>query len=351
MLKIDMFSTATKIKGQGVGSAYTELVRMLTEKFPQQFEIEINKYNRTDLSHYHTIDPMFYLSTFSKKRGRKIGYVHFLPETLDESLTIPGPFRKLFYKYVIAFYKRMDEIVVVNPTFIPKLENYGIKRDKITYIPNFVSKNEFHSANNVEKKNLRKQYHFDEQKFTVICTGQVQTRKGVLDFAKLARQNPDFQFIWVGGFSFGAMTAGYEELKQLVNHPPVNLVFPGIVDRNKLVDYYDMADVFLLPSFNELFPMSVLEAFSCGLPVVLRNLDLYKKIIGGYYISADDETQMNSDLKKLASSPDLIQKFVKKSQEASTYYSENHLAEIWYKFYTEQAEIGRVKGQINVKKK
>lgn len=351
MLKIDMFSTATKVKGQGVGSAYTELVRMLRAKFPQQFKIEINDYHQTDLSHYHTINPTFYLSTFSKKRGRKIGYVHFLPETLDESLNIPTPFRQLFYKYVIAFYKRMDEIVVVNPTFIPKLEKYGIKKNKITYIPNFVSKNEFHMVTPAEKIKLREKYHFDTHKFTVICTGQVQTRKGVLDFAKLARQNPDFQFIWVGGFSFGAMTAGYEALKKLVANPPANLVFPGIVDRKKLVDYYDLADVFLLPSFNELFPMSVLEAFSCGLPVVLRNLELYQEIIGGYYLAADNEKQMDVILKELFTHPELIQQYAKKAQAASTYYSEDHLAEIWYQFYTKQAEIGRVKGQINVKKK
>ncbi|WP_395319103.1 glycosyltransferase family 4 protein [Fructilactobacillus frigidiflavus] len=351
MLKIDMFSTATKVKGQGVGSAYTELVRMLKEKFPDQFEIEINQYNQADISHYHTINPTFYLSTFSKKRGRKIGYVHFLPETLDESLNIPAPFRQLFYKYVIDFYKRMDEIVVVNPTFIPKLEKYGIKKADITYIPNFVSKNEFHPVSTETKIELRKQYNFDPHKFTVVCTGQVQTRKGVLDFAKLARQNPDFQFIWVGGFSFGAMTAGYEALKKLVESPPANLVFPGIVDRDKLVDYYDLADVFLLPSFNELFPMSVLEAFSCGIPVILRNLELYQEIIGGYYVPADNVAQMDESLKKMAASPELLQTYEKKSEAASTYYSEAHLAEIWREFYTEQAKLGRAKGQINVKKK
>ncbi|WP_429971861.1 glycosyltransferase family 4 protein [Fructilactobacillus sp. Tb1] len=351
MLKIDMFSTADKVKGQGVGSAYTELVRLLKEKFPKQLDIEINQYNQTDLSHYHTINPTFYLSTFSKKRGRKIGYVHFLPETLDESLNIPTPFRQLFYKYVIAFYRRMDEIVVVNPTFIPKLEKYGINKDQITYIPNFVSKNEFHTVTPAQKCTLRKKYNYAEHKFTIVCTGQVQTRKGVLDFAKLARQNPNFQFIWVGGFSFGAMTAGYEQLKKLVDNPPANLSFPGIVDRNKLVDYYDMADVFLLPSFNELFPMSVLEAFSCGIPVVLRDLDLYKKIIGGYYVPAEDEPEMDIVLKKLAQDPELLQKYAEKSNEASAYYSEDHLAEIWYKFYTEQAKIGREKGQIHVEKK
>jgi 1,2-diacylglycerol-3-alpha-glucose alpha-1,2-galactosyltransferase len=37
MLKINMFSTADKVKGQGVGSAYLELVRMLKDHFPDDF--------------------------------------------------------------------------------------------------------------------------------------------------------------------------------------------------------------------------------------------------------------------------------------------------------------------------
>lgn len=37
-------------------------------------------------------------------------------------------------------------------------------------------------------------------KFVIVGDGQVQERKGVDDFAKLAEANPDIQFIWAGGF-------------------------------------------------------------------------------------------------------------------------------------------------------
>ncbi|USS86370.1 glycosyltransferase family 4 protein [Fructilactobacillus cliffordii] len=351
MLKIDMFSTATKVKGQGVGSAYLELVRLLRDRFPTEFQIEVNQYSPADISHYHTINPTFYLSTFSKRRGRKIGYVHFLPETLEESLQLPPGIKQLFYRYVIAFYKRMDQIVVVNPTFIPELEKYGISKERVTYIPNFVSKTEFHPVTPAQKEQLRDQYGYDQHRFTVICTGQVQTRKGVLDFAKLAQDNPSYQFIWVGGFSFGGMTAGYSELKKLVDNPPANLSFPGIVDRDHLVEYYDLADVFLLPSYNELFPMSVLEAFSCGLPVILRDLPLYQQIIADYYAPAKDESEMNQWLNRLADDSKLRSDYVHKSETASDYYSEGHLAQIWHDFYIQQAQIQAENGRSHVQKK
>ena len=77
---------------------------------------------------------------------------------------------------------------------------------------------------------------------------------------------------------------GYAHFKKLIDNPPKNLKFTGIVPREELVSYLNIADLFLLPSFDELFPMSVLEAFSCNTPVLLRDLDLYQAIIDGYYM-------------------------------------------------------------------
>ncbi len=294
MIKINMFSSADKVAGQGVGSAYIELVNLLKDRFSDEFDIKINDYHRSDLSHYHTIDPQFYLSTFSKKRGRKIGYVHFLPETLEGSIKLPQPARGIFYNYVISFYKRMDQIVVVNPTFIDKLVAHGLDRKKIKYIPNFVSTDNFYEKSAEEKAAFRKKIGVPEDKFVVFGDGQVQERKGIDDFYKLAQVNPDIQFIWAGGFSFGKITDGYDRYKDMIDNAPKNMIFTGIVDRNDLVNYYNICDLFLLPSYDELFPMSVLEAFSCGAPVLLRDLELYRAIIDGYYQKADGFSDMNA---------------------------------------------------------
>lgn len=340
MLKINMFSAADSVKGQGVGSAYNELMNLLATRLDQEFDVSVNKYRKVDITHYHTINFSYYLSTFLPHRGRKIGYVHFLPETLEGSLKIPQPFRSIFYKYVIAFYKRMDHIVVVNPTFIPKLEAAGIPADKVTYIPNFVSRKEFYPVETAQKLALRRQYQYDEKRFTILGIGQIQERKGLFDFIKLAQNNPKLQFIWAGGFSFGRMTDGYAELKKVVDNPPANLSFPGIVDRDKLVDYYNLADLFLLPSFNELFPMSVLEAFSTGTPVLLRDLDLYKAIIAGDYQPAKDYDEMNEQLQKLPQDPAAMAHWHEQSLAAADRYSEEHLTQIWREFYTQQAKEG-----------
>lgn len=346
MIRINMFSQADSVAGQGVGAAYLELVRLMRTHLVDDFYVTINRYGASDLTHYHTINPTYYANSFSPARGRKIGYVHFLPDTLEGSIKLPGVAKKVFYNYVIDFYKRMDQIVVVNPMFIDKLTDYGLDREKIEYIPNFVAKSEFYEETRAKKIATRQELGIPMDKFVVLGDGQVQQRKGVDDFAKLAEANPDIQFIWAGGFSFGPITDGYEHFKKLVENPPKNLTFTGIIDRNKLVDYLNMADLFLLPSFDELFPMSVLEAFSCGTPVLLRDLDLYRAIIDGYYLKGRDFEEMNERLRQAKNNPQLLAEYQDLSRKASQQYSEDHLADIWREFYTQQYELGLKLGQI-----
>ncbi len=339
MLTIRMYSSAAKVSGQGVGSAYSELISLLENHYPTKLNVIVNRFGKADISHYHTIDPQFYLTTFFPGTGRKIGYVHFLPETIKGSLRMPQWMLRIFNAYLICFYKRMDALVVVNPSFIPKLMAYGISKRKITYIPNFVSKKEFYQQDPEKKGALRSKYGLSSDKFTVLGVGQVQKRKGVVDFIKLAQDMPCVQFIWVGGFSFGKMTDGYDRLKKVVADPPRNLLFPGIVDRKKMNDYYNLADLFLLPSYNELFPMSVLEAFSCGVPVLLRNLDLYQAILKGYYLPCADVGDMHEQIVALKTDPHSLQELKNKALQAARHYNEDHLAKIWTDYYHRQAKL------------
>lgn len=348
MIRINMFSQADSVQGQGVGSAYKELIQLLRKDLVDDFYVTINRYGNSDLTHYHTINPTYYANSYSKSRGRKIGYVHFLPETLEGSIKLPGFAKKVFYKYVIDFYDRMDQIVVVNPMFIEKLANYGIDSEKVKYIPNFVSKSEFYEQSREQKNAFRNSLGIPLDKMVIFGDGQVQERKGVDDFARLAEANPDIQFIWAGGFSFGKITDGYDHFKELVDNPPKNLTFTGIVDRQKLVNYLNIADLFLLPSFDELFPMSVLEAFSCNTPVLLRDLDLYKAIIDGYYMQGKDFDELNAQIKRIKDNPQILNQYRQLSKQASEEYSEEHLAQIWRKFYLEQYDLGRKLGQIKL---
>ena len=113
-ITINMLSSADKVLGQGVGSAYLEQVSLLKENTKDIFEILINSNKKTDIIHHHTINlKHFFKMQFSNSIN--VVYVHFLPTTLDGSIKLPKIIFPVFKKYVINFYNNADYLVVVNP--------------------------------------------------------------------------------------------------------------------------------------------------------------------------------------------------------------------------------------------
>ena len=341
-LRINMLSSSEKVAGQGVSGAYRELVRLLHRDAKDQLIVTENLPIEADVTHFHTIDFPYYLSTFQKKRsGRKIGYVHFLPDTLEGSLKIPFFLKGIVKRYVFSFYNRMEHLVVVNPMFIEDLVVAGIPREKVTYIPNFVNKEKWHPLPQEEVARLRTELGVSDNQFIVVGAGQVQKRKGIDDFIRLAEELPQITFIWAGGFSFGGMTDGYERYKKMMDNPPENLMFPGIVSPERMRELYALADLFLLPSYNELFPMTILEAASCEAPIMLRDLDLYKVILEGNYRGTEDREEMKEAILEYQVNPVALKDLKEKAKNISREYSEEHLLQIWLDFYEKQAVLGR----------
>jgi 1,2-diacylglycerol-3-alpha-glucose alpha-1,2-galactosyltransferase len=333
MITINMMSKADTVQGQGVLSAHDEQLKLVREELKDQFQVMENSSRVCDITHYHTINPQFLFSLiFAKHKRTAVGYVHFLPETLENSIHLPTLFKRAFYWYVIRFYKSMDYLVTVNPYFIERLAFYGVDPHKVSYIPNFVSEDKFYKID--DKRALRRKHHFDPDRFTVFCAGQLQKRKGVLEFLEIARQMPDIQFLWAGNFAFGKISDGYEEIKKAVENPPENVIFLGLINRDQMNEYYNLADVMFLPSFEELFPMTILESMNCGVPILLRDLDIYKDILFDYYLKGSGNDEFIAELRRLQQDPQYYQMASDRSFEGHQFYSRNHVAKMWQSFYS-----------------
>lgn len=330
-LRINMLSRADSVDGQGVGSAYLEQVALVKE-CDDIFDVTVNRGGtKYDVVHVHTINPQYYCKM--NKRHVNVCYVHMLPDTLDGSIKLPKLLFQLFKKYVRAFYRKADEIVVVNPIFINPLVDLGIKRDCITYIPNYVSKDQFHVLDEQARMSVRDTYGVPRDRFVVLGVGQVQTRKGVADFVETAKRNPDMYFVWAGGFSFGKITDGYKELKEIVDNPPANVKFTGIIKRDKMNEIFNMSDVLFMPSLAELFPMAILEAVNAHKPVLLRDLDLYVDILFEKYEKGHNVDDFVHVLQELKSNHNLYKKAADNSAYISEFYSKEHVKEIWREYY------------------
>ncbi len=334
-ITINMLSKADSVDGQGVGSAYLEQVALVKEELSEFFEVYVNSKKKTDIVHVHTVNPSFY-RRMKNKKTIGVMYCHFLPETLDGSIKLPKLAFYVFKKYVVGFYKKADYLVVVNPIFIEPLKKLGVKEERIRYIPNYVSSEQFYPLPEDEVAVVKEQYKIPNNKFVVLGCGQVQTRKGVMDFVEVAKRSPDKMFVWCGGFSFAGITDGAKELKKIMENPPCsNLIFLGIIPRDHMNLMFNVADCLFMPSFNELFPMSILEAVRSNKPVVLRDLDLYKDILWDNYLAGNNVDEFVKLIDNLAKDKDLYKTYQEKSKKIADFYSKEHVSKIWKDFYTE----------------
>lgn len=332
---INMVSRATTVKGQGVGSAYMEQVKLVREGLADKFEVYENARICADITHYHTINLEFFMQKpWRCRKGTSVCYVHFVPETVNESITMPKLARSVFYKYMINFYKSMDHLVVVNPFFKSALEGYGVPRDNVTYIPNFVDTDQFYPMPPKKKLAARRMLGIPENKFVVLCAGQLQKRKGAFDFLKCAELLPEVEFVWAGGFSFGRFSDGYDELVKVVKEPPSNVKFLGIVDRDVMNDVYNAADVMALLSFEELFPMTILEAMCVNIPILLRDLPIYNDILFDFYYREKDVEGFVGEINKLRYDSAYYKKGSENSLRGNQFYKKEHVVEMWDEFYT-----------------
>ena len=318
---------------QGVHSASLEDIGVVRAYGSDKYEIVYNRRARkADIVHACDIHPQFYLKL--RKGKVSLAMCHFLPSTLDGSISLPSPIMKLFKKYVLSFYRRADHLVTVNPDYVDRLVELGYDRDRVHYIPNCVSPKEFFPLPIKGKVRARRERSVRTDDFVVLSVGQTQPRKGLYEFIQLAEDNPDITFLWAGGFTFGRLTAQHRKIRWAMRNCPPNLRFLGVIPRNRMNELYNACDLYVSTSFDELFPMTVLEAASVGLPILVRDLPIYEKILGDSVMRASDILEFSKAVKSLRSDIALRSQYSQAAQDLARKYSPESVYSQWDELYT-----------------
>lgn len=92
----------------------------------------------------------------------------------------------------------------------------------------------------------------------VLFVGGFSPRKGIYVLLEAAKRLESVHFLIIGPQAAKNRTASI----------PKNVHFLGIVLEGTMPHYYNMSDIFVLPSFVEGSPDVILEAFACGKPVI-----------------------------------------------------------------------------------
>ncbi len=271
MLKVVQISESEfSVKGHGVHTAYIETTAALKKR--SDVVVAVNSRQAADIIHIHTVGP-YALERLLFGKGKKIVSAHIVPDSLVGSLRGAKLWYGLAKSYLRWFYNRADIVIAVSHETKHVLKNMGVNRP-VAVIHNMIDVSRY-SALPVNRVKLRQELGIARDDWVIVSNGQVQPRKRVDIFIALARELPDFRFVWVGGIPFKGAAAQYEKMKKLMNSAPKNVQFTGVIPLDLVSDYLQVADVFIMPSDQETFGLAIVEAAAASLPVVLRNISDY----------------------------------------------------------------------------
>lgn len=232
----------------------------------------------------------------SEARRRQLpimGTNHFLPENLLPFLRrFPGVQKILsipLWKMMLAIFNRLDLVTTPSHTAAHILREQNISVP-VHAISNGVDIQRFRPDGQIDRIGIRRKYGLSADRTLFLYVGRLDGEKRLdtlLDAVALLGRD-DFQLV----------IAGHGLYEQLLRKQMYDLglegrvAFIGYVPPEDLPALYNSADIFIMPSPEELQSIATLEAKACGKPVLAaaaRALpELVKPGVNGYLFRACD---------------------------------------------------------------
>lgn len=216
---------------------------------------------------------------------------------------------------------RVDGIVVPSPYLVDVFKKFGLQA---VVVPNLVDLSHFHYR---ERNPLRPH---------LVCTRGFSPYYSVdvvvKAFAEVKREYPEASLDLVGG---GPLEG---DIRKLVADLKVSDVkFTGVASRQEIGDYYDQADIFINASWLDNMPVSIIEAFGSGEPVVTTSPECMPYLVDhertGLLSPVGDEKALAANVFRLLREPALATALARNAREESRKYTWEAVREQWLKVY------------------
>lgn len=159
----------------------------------------------------------------------------------------------------------------------------------------------FSPLNNIKKAGIRKRLGIKQDDKILLHVGHSNPVKNVELILRILLRLKKFKLIKVGDFNKNCQE--YIE-KNKLGKRIINL---KNLEVEKLRELYNIADIFIFPSFVEGFGLPVLEAMACGCPVVCSNTSSLPEVGGtaARYFNPNDEDEILKLIKEVDSHEEL----------------------------------------------
>ena len=235
--------------------------------------------------------PIFY-------RGKMLVTIHdtthlVLPEFL------PNKFAKYYAKFMmwLAIKKSSKILTVSENTKKDLIRIFKVKSEKIEVILNGVGE-EFVKKDKEKLKYLYDKFGIPKDKKILMYVGNLKPHKNLerLLEAYSKTDNMNETCLLLVGKAFEKYNVLEDKEKQLKIEK--NVIHTGIVLNEELVDLYNLADLFIFPSLYEGFGLPILEALSCGTPVICSNTSSMPEV-GGNFVDYFNPYSIDETTKKI----------------------------------------------------
>ncbi|PHS56047.1 MAG: glycosyltransferase family 1 protein [Sulfurimonas sp.] len=133
--------------------------------------------------------------------------------------------------------------------------------------------------NDNDKKNIRLKYNINEKDFILIFVGRIVKDKGINElveaFVELKKVYNDIKLLLVGDYEKDLNPIKQKNM-DLINELE-DIIFVGFQD--DIREFLAISNIFILPSYREGLPNSLIEAGSCGIPLIATNINGCNEIV------------------------------------------------------------------------
>jgi L-malate glycosyltransferase len=223
-------------------------------------------------------------------------------------------------KFVLS---RVDLIVAPSGYLVDVFREFGLSA---VVVPNLVDLSQFRFR---ERKPLRPH---------LVCTRGFHDYYSVdvvvKAFAEVKKEYPDARLDLVGG---GPLEGEVRQVVADLKLTDVN--FAGVASRQQIGKCYDDADIFINASWLDNMPVSVIEAFGAGTPVVTTSPESMPYLVEnertGLLSPVADEKALAANVIRLLREPELAAALAKNAYEESRKYTWEVVRAQWLKVYRE----------------
>ena len=153
-------------------------------------------------------------------------------------------------------------------------------------------------------------------------------------FAIIQEKLPEARLVVAGD---GSQRASLEQLAKELKLR--NTEFTGQVDHERIIELYDAADIYLNASEIDNQPLSILEAFACGLPVVSTDAGGIPFVVSdgetGFLVKRGDYEALADRAFCLLEDPELAGRIIARARNECRKYGWEAVREQWLEVYQE----------------